>query len=157
MFLVLLGMYIDAVVIFVTSQTLLFRLALAILCTMQWVWIQWWLSYLNGFHKYLQLHFVSYKKQDSMCISLWYCLRVHTDNFGLSLAHVCILVKGRRNVWKFGWASIKVVGINCPHPLIERALTDLTKYGNWSPLRFRRFCNATTVWILVGKLHFLST
>ena len=30
--LVLLGMYFDAVVIFVTSQTLLFRLALAILC-----------------------------------------------------------------------------------------------------------------------------
>ena len=31
--LVLLGMYFDAVVVFVTSQTLLFRLALAILCT----------------------------------------------------------------------------------------------------------------------------
>ena len=30
--LVLLGMYFDAVVVFVTSQTLLFRLALAILC-----------------------------------------------------------------------------------------------------------------------------
>ena len=30
--LVLLGMYFDAVVAFVTSQTLLFRLALAILC-----------------------------------------------------------------------------------------------------------------------------
>ena len=30
--LVLLGIYFDAVVIFVTSQTLLFRLALAILC-----------------------------------------------------------------------------------------------------------------------------
>ena len=30
--LVLLGMYYDAVVVFVTSQTLLFRLALAILC-----------------------------------------------------------------------------------------------------------------------------
>ena len=30
--LVLLGMYLDAVVVFVTSQTLLFRLALAILC-----------------------------------------------------------------------------------------------------------------------------
>ena len=33
--LVLLGMYFDAVVVFVTSQTLLFRLALAILC----IWI----------------------------------------------------------------------------------------------------------------------
>ena len=32
--LVLLGMYFDAVVLFVTSQTLLFRLALAILCDM---------------------------------------------------------------------------------------------------------------------------
>ena len=31
--LVLLGMYFAAVVVFVTSQTLLFRLALAILCT----------------------------------------------------------------------------------------------------------------------------
>ena len=31
--LVLLGMYFDAVVVFVTSQTLLFRLALAILCS----------------------------------------------------------------------------------------------------------------------------
>ena len=30
--LVVLGMYFDAVVVFVTSQTLLFRLALAILC-----------------------------------------------------------------------------------------------------------------------------
>ena len=30
--LVILGMYFDAVVVFVTSQTLLFRLALAILC-----------------------------------------------------------------------------------------------------------------------------
>ena len=30
--LVLLGMYFDAVVVFVTSQTLFFRLALAILC-----------------------------------------------------------------------------------------------------------------------------
>ena len=30
--LVLLGMYFDAVVVFVTSQTILFRLALAILC-----------------------------------------------------------------------------------------------------------------------------
>ena len=30
--LVLLGMYFDAVVVFVTSQTLLFRLVLAILC-----------------------------------------------------------------------------------------------------------------------------
>ena len=30
--LVLLGMYFDAEVVFVTSQTLLFRLALAILC-----------------------------------------------------------------------------------------------------------------------------
>ena len=30
--LVLLGMYFDAVVVFVTSQTLLFRLALGILC-----------------------------------------------------------------------------------------------------------------------------
>ena len=30
--LVLLGMYFDAVVVFVSSQTLLFRLALAILC-----------------------------------------------------------------------------------------------------------------------------
>ena len=30
--LILLGMYFDAVVLFVTSQTLLFRLALAILC-----------------------------------------------------------------------------------------------------------------------------
>ena len=30
--LVLLGMYFDAVVVFVTSQTLLFKLALAILC-----------------------------------------------------------------------------------------------------------------------------
>ena len=30
--LVLLGMYFDAVVVFVTSQTLLFRLALAVLC-----------------------------------------------------------------------------------------------------------------------------
>ena len=30
--LVLLGMYFDAVVVFVTSQTLLFRLALAMLC-----------------------------------------------------------------------------------------------------------------------------
>ena len=30
--LVLLGMYVDAVVVFVTRQTLLFRLALAILC-----------------------------------------------------------------------------------------------------------------------------
>ena len=32
--LVLLGMYFDAVVVFVTSQTLLFRLALAILCSL---------------------------------------------------------------------------------------------------------------------------
>ena len=32
--LVLLGMYFDAVVVFVTNQTLLFRLALAILCFM---------------------------------------------------------------------------------------------------------------------------
>ena len=32
--LVLLGMYFDAVVVFVTSQTLLFRLALAILCVL---------------------------------------------------------------------------------------------------------------------------
>ena len=32
--LVLLGMYFDAVVVFVTSRTLLFRLALAILCIM---------------------------------------------------------------------------------------------------------------------------
>ena len=31
--LVLLGMYFDAVVVFVTSQTLLFKLALAILCS----------------------------------------------------------------------------------------------------------------------------
>ena len=31
--LALLGIYIDAVVVFVTSQTLLFRLALAILCS----------------------------------------------------------------------------------------------------------------------------
>ena len=31
-FLVLLGMYFDAVVVYVTSQTLLFRLVLAILC-----------------------------------------------------------------------------------------------------------------------------
>jgi hypothetical protein len=33
--LVLLVMYFDAVVVFVTSQTLLFRLALAILCTVR--------------------------------------------------------------------------------------------------------------------------
>ena len=32
--LVLLGMYFDAVVVFVTSQTLLFRLDLAILCSL---------------------------------------------------------------------------------------------------------------------------
>ena len=32
--LVFLGMYFDAVVVFVTSQTLLFRLALTILCTL---------------------------------------------------------------------------------------------------------------------------
>ena len=34
--LALLGIYIDAVVVFVTSQTLLFRLALAILCGVKW-------------------------------------------------------------------------------------------------------------------------
>ena len=33
--LVLLGMYFEAVVVFVTGQTLLFRLALAILCTFE--------------------------------------------------------------------------------------------------------------------------
>ena len=32
----LLGMYFDAAVVFVTSQTLLFRLALAILCVGLW-------------------------------------------------------------------------------------------------------------------------
>ena len=35
--LVLLGMYFDAVVVFVTSQTLLFRLALAILCSSKFI------------------------------------------------------------------------------------------------------------------------
>ena len=37
--LVLLGMYFDAVVVFVTSQTLLFRLALAILCDITYHYI----------------------------------------------------------------------------------------------------------------------
>ena len=37
--LVLLGMYFDAVVVFVTSQTLLFRLALAVLCSVAYLYI----------------------------------------------------------------------------------------------------------------------
>jgi hypothetical protein len=36
----LLGMYFDAAVVFVTSQTLLFRLALAILCCTKFLFIE---------------------------------------------------------------------------------------------------------------------
>ena len=46
--LVLLGMYFAAVVVFVTSQTLLFRLALAILCLMRY---HIFLSYFYRLHK----------------------------------------------------------------------------------------------------------
>ena len=53
--LVLLGMYFDAVVVFVTSQTLLFRLALAILCiisTSFWAILAAHIANIPKWHKY---------------------------------------------------------------------------------------------------------
>ena len=47
--LVLLGMYFDAVVVFVTSQTLLFRLALAILCSPIVGYLMIFLLFLKGY------------------------------------------------------------------------------------------------------------
>ena len=50
--LVLLGMYFDAVVIFVTSQTLLFRLALAILCELHLKYFQLAFSGINFYTEF---------------------------------------------------------------------------------------------------------
>ena len=52
--LVLLGLYFDAVVIFVTSQTLLFRLALAIYMYCN-VYYTWYKSLVNTYQGYFRL------------------------------------------------------------------------------------------------------
>jgi hypothetical protein len=58
-------MYFDALVVFVTSQTLLFRLALAILCS-------YWLGSLLKFEIHKNLIFPNQKKNEPMRISAPY-------------------------------------------------------------------------------------